>query len=472
MKTKINTINRSFLLLVLFLSFSTWAQTKLPSFFNNNMVLQRNESVAIWGQDKSGVKIEVSGSWGEKETVKTNKEGSWKLKLQTPEAGGPYTVVINGSEKITLNNVLIGEVWLCSGQSNMWMPLKGYTNSGISGSNETVLNSKNDQIRFFSTERKASLELLEDVTGQWLVAEPATTINFSALAYYFGFKINDILDVPIGLIHTSWGGSKVEAWMDQETILKFDDIIIANEIPERGKNQSPTLLYNAMIHPFIPYTLKGFLWYQGESNSFKAGDYQKLFSEMIGLWREKWEEKELPFYFVQIAPFGYTDLNSAFLREAQMLTMQNMDNVGMAVTMDIGDCKDIHPAEKELIGNRLAYWALAKDYGIEGISYSGPIYKTMEKIADGKIKILFDYCENGLTALDGVLNGFEIAGEDKVFHPAKAQINRDKSVSVWSEVVKDPVAVRYAFGNCSKASLFNTEGLPASSFRTDNWIEE
>ena len=377
-----------------------------------------------------------------------------------------------GAERQSLKNVLIGEVWLCSGQSNMWMPLKGYSNSGINGNNETILNSKNDMIRFFSTEKKASLKPLEDVTGQWLVAEPATAVDFSALAYYFGVKLNDILNIPIGLIHTSWGGSRVEAWMDQETLSLFEGIEIPKEITaDTHKNRTPTLLYNAMLHPFESYNVKGFLWYQGESNVSWPQDYTKLFSSMIELWRQKWERPNMPFYFVQIAPYGYGERNSAFLREAQMQTMQTVDNTGMAVTMDIGDCKDIHPAEKELIGDRLAYWALAKDYGIKGISYSGPIYQSMEKTSDSKIKIRFDFSENGLTVFGKELEGFEIAGEDKIFYSANAQINGDRSVSVWSEIVKDPVAVRYAFDNCSEASLFNTEGLPASSFRTDNWTD-
>ena len=223
MITKINTLQKIIIPFALFFSITIFAQTELASFFDNNMVLQRNERVAIWGHDKPGVKILVSGSWEEEATVKTNKEGAWSLNLQTPDAGGPYMVEIHGSEKITLKNVLIGEVWLCSGQSNMWIPLKGYNNSGINRNNETILNSKNDMIRFFTTEKKASLKPLVDVTGQWLVAEPATAVDFSALAYYFGVKLNDILNIPIGLIHTSWGGTVAETWTSGETIAQNPD---------------------------------------------------------------------------------------------------------------------------------------------------------------------------------------------------------------------------------------------------------
>ena len=458
------------IIVLLFITFSSVviAQTKLPSFFSDNMVLQRNESVAIWGYDNSGVQVTVSGSWGNEASIKSDKEGAWKLKLQTPEAGGPYTISIRGSKELELNNVLIGEVWLCSGQSNMNMPLKGYTNSGINGNNEAILNAKNDQIRFFNTEIKASLEPLKDVSGQWLEAEPSTVVDFSALAYYFGVKLHSVLNVPIGLIHTSWGGSSVEAWMDEQTLSQFEEIEIADQIPEKGANRSPSLLYNGMLSPFVPYGLRGFIWYQGESNVNRAGEYRKLFSTMIGSWREKWQQDDMPFYFVQIAPFGYGK-NSALLREAQMQTMQTVDNTGMAVTLDIGDCNDIHPSEKKIIGDRLAYWALVNDYGVKGVSCGSPVYKSMENDSEGKLKVTFDYNQNGLTTFGKNLNGFEVAGTDKVFHAAQAKINGDKTVSVWSEMVEKPVAVRYAFDNCTEASLFNTEGLPASSFRTDDW---
>ena len=472
MKSTIIAPGKTLLLITLFLSITIFAQTKLPSFFSNDMVLQRNEKVAIWGNDNSGVDITVSGSWGETETVKTNNEGNWKLRLATPKAGGPHTVIIQGSEKITLSNVLIGEVWLCSGQSNMHMPLKGDYNSRINGSNETILHSKNDRIRFFTTKREASLKPLQDVTGKWWLAEPTTVADFSALAYYFGFKLNEILDVPIGLINNSWGGSKVEAWIDQESLKNFEGMKIVNELPKKGKNKSPSLLYNGMLHPFVPFTIKGIIWYQGESNVSKAADYQKLFSNMIGLWREKWNQKELPFYFVQIAPFGYKSSNSAYLREAQMLTMQNMNNTGMVVTMDIGECEEIHPPEKELVGNRLAYWALAKNYNIKGIAFSGPIYKSMTIDPEGKIILSFNSNSNGLTAQGKSLTGFEIAGKDKIFHEAIAKINGDSTISVASDSVKKPVAVRYAFDNCTGATLYNSQGLPASSFRTDDWVKE
>ncbi|RAJ12233.1 sialate O-acetylesterase [Arenibacter echinorum] len=461
------------LLLALLLSTATvsFAQIKLPAFFGDHMVLQQNSNVSIWGTDKPNAKIKVIGSWGKESTATANANGRWKLKIQTPSYGGPYKLAIKGSNEVTLNNVMIGEVWLCSGQSNMEMPVKGFNNQPIDGSAEAILNSKNNQIRLFTVKRATSLEPLENVEGQWAEANPATVRDFSATAYFFGKKLNTLLNVPIGMIHTSWGGSNVETWMDKETLSEFNTIELPKKLPEERLNQTPTLLYNAMINPLIGYNIKGAIWYQGESNRNQAKEYAQLFPTMINTWREKWQQGKFPFYFVQIAPYGYDGGNAGYVREAQLYTMKTVENTGMAVTMDIGDCDFIHPREKKLVGDRLALWALAKDYGMEGIAYSGPVYKEIDEIKEGKVKLSFDYVENGLSSYGRPLTGLEIAGADKVFHPAEAKINGDKSLSVWAEGVTNPVAVRYAFKNCEAGSLFNTEGLPASSFRTDTWEE-
>jgi sialate O-acetylesterase len=457
----------SFSFIVANLSFS---QTRLPAMFSDNMVLQQQQMVSIWGVDGSNAKISVRGSWGKNATAITDTKGNWKLKLQTPAAGGPYTVVIKGSKEVTLKNVLIGEVWFCSGQSNMEMPVKGYSNQPVIGSNETILNSSNDNIRFLNTPRSASITPLYDVKGEWKAASPATTGNFSATAYYFAKKLQAVLGVPVGIIQSAWGASTIESWMDKQSLSEFKNKVIPETLPDSLPNRTPTILYNSMLHPYIGYTIKGVLWYQGEANRENANEYHALFTSMINSWRKQWQA-DFPFYFVQIAPIEPGKVNAAFLREAQLQTMLSVKNTGMAVTMDIGERTVIHPAQKEQVGNRLAYWALAKDYNVKGIAFSGPVYKQLEKTSNGRLMLTFDHCEQGLTSFGKPLTDFEIAGNDKVFYPAKAMIRNDKNgvLIVWSDAVKDPVSVRYAFKNWADGSLFNTQGLPASSFRTDNW---
>ena len=449
----------------------TFAQLQLPSFFGDHMVLQQTDNVSIWGKDIPNSKITINGSWGEESSAVTDKNGRWKLKISTPSYGGPYTLNIKGSNELTFKNVMIGEVWLCSGQSNMEMPVKGFKNQPINNSGETILHSKNNQIRLFTVKRAASMEPLENVEGRWAEATPSSVRDFSATAYFFGKKLHSLLNIPIGLIHTSWGGSSVEAWMDKETLSEYKSIELPQKLPKGAPQRTPTLLYNAMINPLVGYGIKGAIWYQGESNRNRAKEYRQLFPAMIKTWREKWEQDAFPFYFVQIAPYGYNDGNAGFVREAQLYTMQTVENTGMAVTMDIGDCDFIHPREKKLVGDRLALWALSQDYGLEEIAYSGPVYQKIEEIKDGRVKLSFNYTANGLSSYGSPLTGFEVAGADKVFHPANAKINGDMSLSVWSSQVSEPVAVRYAFKNCEAGSLFNTARLPASSFRTDTWEE-
>ncbi|HLO79835.1 MAG TPA: sialate O-acetylesterase [Chitinophagaceae bacterium] len=449
----------------------SFSQTRLPGLFSDNMVLQQQQMVAIWGTDHPHTKVSVKGSWGKSAQMTTDDSGHWKLKLPTPSAGGPYTVVIKGSTEITLKNVLIGEVWFCSGQSNMEMPVKGNTNQPVIGSNEAILNSTNDKIRFLNTPRSVSLTPLYDVKGEWKAASPATTGNFSAVAYYFARKLHTVLGVPVGIIQSAWGASTIESWMDKQSLAAFANTIIPEKIPDSFPNRTPTIMYNSMLHPYIGYTIKGVLWYQGESNRDNANEYHSLFSAMIASWRKQWQQGEFPFYFVQIAPFEFGKSNAAFLREAQLQTMKTVNNTGMAVTMDIGEQTVIHPSQKEAVGTRLAYWALAKDYNVQGIAFSGPVYRNMQIVDKGRIIVTFDHSEQGLTSFGKPLSGFEIAGEDKVFYPAEAIVTKDKigSITVWSDSVKNPVSVRYAFKSWAPASLFNTKGLPASSFRTDNW---
>lgn len=447
------------------------AQIVMPNFFSNGMVLQQQTDAAIWGKDKPNIKVTVKGSWGQSVSVKTNQDGHWKVKINTPAAGGPYNVTIKGSNTIELNDILIGEVWFCSGQSNMEMPVKGYANQPVIGSNEAILQSENNQIRFFNTPRAVSVTPLYNSAGSWRSASPATTGNFSATAYFFAKKVQSVLKIPVGIIQSAWGASSIESWMDKESLNGFAGKKIPDSLPIAEPNRTPNIMFNSMLHPYIGYTIKGVLWYQGEANRENASEYQALFSSMLQSWRKQWNQGDFPFYFVQIAPLEPGKVNAAFLREAQLKAMLSEKNVGMVVTLDIGDKAVIHPPQKEMVGNRLAYWALAKDYHIGGISYSGPVLEKMEPAKDGKIQLNFTYCDLGLSSFGKPLLHFEVAGANKVFYPAQAVFTKDKnkSITVWSEQVPQPVAVRYAFKNWAEASLFNTYGLPASSFRTDDW---
>jgi sialate O-acetylesterase len=471
MRTAYNKFTFVFTLLIFCVELS-FAQIRLPLVFSDNMVLQQQSHATIWGVDKPNTKISVKGSWGKEARTTADANGQWRLKLQTPAAGGPYTLVANGSTRVIVKNILVGEVWLCSGQSNMGMTLQGYANQPVLGSNDAILHSQNDAIRMFTQPHVASVTPLTDMQGNWQIAGPATTGKFSAVAYFFAKKLHASLGVPIGIIHTSWGGSTIETWMDKESLAGFKHKDIPDTVPKVYPHRTPTLLYNAMLHPFVGYTLKGMLWYQGEGNRENYQDYQGMMTTMILAWRKQWQQGDFPFYFAQIAPFTYADQTGAYVREAQLKTMQSVPRTGMAVTMDVGEEKLIHPAEKETVGNRLAYWALSKDYGIPGIAFSGPVYKAMQKTANDRIIVRFDYAGLGFTSFGKPLTGFEIAGEDKVFYPANAIINseeKNSGITVWSDSVKAPISVRYAFKSWAMGSLYNTQGLPASSFRTDDW---
>ena len=413
------------------------AKVVLPAIVSSNMVLQRNTTIKLWGWADANEKISIEASWlSQVLNIEADDKGNWSVQAKTTNSKKPQTIKIRSeSTNIILENVA------------------------------------NSNIRLFTVKKNASLIPLEDVVGEWLIANPQSVKDFSAVGYFFGKKLNALLDIPIGLIHASWGASRVEAWMDEETLAEFEKIEIAKEIPEKYPQHSPTLLYNGMLHPLQDYSIKGVVWYQGESNITKAEEYLRLFPALVKQWRNQWRQEKSPFYYVQIAPFKYWGNSPVYLREAQLKSMQLIENAGMVVTLDIGDCEFIHPPEKRIIGDRLAYWALSKDYGFEGIAYSGPVYKNFEITQDGKINLFFDYCPNGLSSFGIPLAGFEIAGNDKIFHPATATINENRTVTVFSEEVATPVAARYAFIPCPTGTLFNIEGLPASSFRTDDWDE-
>ena len=628
------------------------AQIRLPAIFGDNMVLQRGMEKPIWGWATPQERLSVVPSWdGRISTTRADEDGRWMVRLPETDAGGAYTIMITGSETLTISNVMIGEVWICSGQANMAWPL-----SAVDRSDQEIAAAEYPEIRLFDVVNTVATSPQDDCDGSWSVCSPETVRRFSAVGYFFGRRLHEELNVPIGLIGTHWGGTRVEAWTTEETLRgyaelhaeldqiaamradpdsieqlhreaqelwwanlaatdsgsgienwkssRFDDtkwptmslpvlweqtelgaidgvvwfrkafdlpddlvgrdlmlelgpiddmdttyvngqrvggletpgnwqadrkFVVSGSVLKRGRNviavrvldtggaggfsgsaqkmklgrpdaigstvelagdwkyhagtpmsklgrwpnqrpihsNSAAALFNGMIAPLLPYGIRGAIWYQGESNRMNAYAYQTRFPAMIRDWRAAWGQGEFPFYFVQIAPFGYggDQGQAAELREAQLMTM-SLPNVGMAVTMDIGNPRNIHPTNKQDVGNRLARWALARDYG-KDVVFSGPVYRSM-RIKGSKVWLLFDYADGDLVCRGDGLTHFTLAGEDHQFIAAHAYIDGD-SIVVSAIGIDRPVAVRFAWGAADEPNLFNGAGLPASSFRTDSW---
>ena len=465
-------------LFVFLLSFSSSAQIELSNLFSDNMVLQQESHVNLWGKAKKNQELIIYTSWSGK-IIRTivKDDGSWEVKIKTPSAGGPYNIQVTcDGETKTINNVLIGEVWLASGQSNMEMTLSGNNREPVNGSLDAIANSNNTKIRFFNVKVKVSDERIDDIEGEWLEANFKNTPNFSAVAYSFAKYLNQVLDIPFGIINSPKDGSVAEAWISQDVLKK---ITTNKELSYYAKqpHNNPSVLFNGMINAIIPFTIKGVIWYQGEGNSGRYKNYMKLMNGLIKNWRDEWGLGDFPFYFVQLAPNGSrgqgNGTSQAFLREAQLRTMLSVENTGMAVTLDIGSTITNHPPEKLLIGKRLAYWALAKNYGFNGLPHSGPVYESM-KVKNNKVYVNFKFAKNGVTSYGKPLSGFEIAGEDKIFYSADALIDphwsagwENRSVLTLSNKnVPNPLYIRYGWKNYIEGALYNVEGLPASSFRS------
>lgn len=476
----------------LFVAGRTFADVRLPAIISDNMVLQQQSEAVIWGWADPGESVSVRGSWPLALEVcsQAGEDGKWMARVKTPQAGRGQSLTIRGKNEIIVGNILIGEVWLCAGQSNMGM-------SVLQVNDERELDAADwPEIRLFNVARNITGEPQEECGGRWVLCSPAEVGGFSAVAYFFGRELHQKLHVPVGLVQVTWGGTPAECWMPHETLTSNQDFspilerfaqdekeyparLEAYEENPKGappvdpqKNYlRPSGLYNGMIAPLMPFTIKGTIWYQGESNSQRAYQYRTLFPALVGSWRQRWGQGDFPFYYVQIAPFRYTkkwpDWISYELREAQRLALSVVPNSGMVVTMDIGKAEDLHPKDKLSVGRRLALWALAKDYGFSNLVYSGPLYKSSQVEGD-KIRLYFDHVGSGLVAKDGPLTHFTIASDDRVFKEAVAEINGD-SIIVSSPAIKRPAAVRYGWSDDAMPNLFNCEGLPASPFRTDNW---
>lgn len=470
----------AFLLLVCVLSVR--AQVRLQPLFTDNMVLQQQASVPVWGETKPGKTVKVTPSWNRKTYVtKADKQGKWQVTIETPAAGGPYDIRITDGKPIDLKNVLVGEVWLCSGQSNMEMPIEGW-GKVMNYKDEEQEAQQHPNIRLLQLDKVTAAKPAEHfsaVACGWQVCSANSIKEFSSTAYFFGRELEKYCHVPIGLIQSCWGGTPIEAWTSGKALATHPDYkerradIFAHstEAPAATpvKGNEPTALFNAMINPLVPFTIKGVIWYQGEYNAGRAYQYRSLLPLMINDWRTRWGYS-FPFYIAQLANYMDTKAEPApsewaELREAQLRAL-NMENTGIAVLIDVGDAKDIHPKNKQEAGRRLALPARALTYG-EQITYSGPIYRSY-RIEGNKIRIFFDHADGGLKAADGAPKGFSIAGIDRVFHWATAVIDGNNVVVTCPEV-SFPVAVRYAWADNPVCNLQNKAGLPASPFRTDDW---
>lgn len=443
---------------------SAMANVSLPNIFGDNMVLQRNSEVKIWGWANPKEEIKLVSGWNNQEyKAVTNNQAKWELTIKTPQAGGPYSISIKGYNEVVLKNILIGEVWICSGQSNMEMSASW----GIDNGEEEVKNAANPNIRFFTVLKSTASNPQNNVLGNWTESTPETMKYFSAVGYFFAKRLReDLKNVPIGLISSSWGGTPAEIWMPEE-VVQNDPVVLENakklNEQEYGPHQ-PGRAYNAMIAPIAGFKIAGTIWYQGESNVGSLV-YDKTLSALITSWRKSWND-EFPFYFVQIAPYktGTNNFSNVTVRNSQRKILKEVPKTGMVLTSDISDTIDIHPKNKKSVGIRLANLALAEVYKTNSNLVNGPLFKEI-KIEKNKVMISFDYAD-GLYFKNKTSNQFEVAGEDAIFFPADASIKNNQVILTSKKVMK-PVKVRFAWGNTTQSDLFNKANLPASCFTTE-----
>ena len=484
------------------------ADVRLPHIFAEHMVVQRDMPIAIWGFADLGERVTVKLGPNQATAKADTALGNWLVKLPPMSAGGPYRMTVTAENTIELTDILVGEVWLCSGQSNMQMRVKDSKNAAAE-----IAAADYPEIRSFDVLQLATGLPVSDVQGVWRICKPQNVEQFSAVAYFFGREIHSRLGVPVGLVNSSWDGTRIEPWTPPEGFAAVPELqhisknveqinahyrkqladsvdqidawladirkalahgqpLAAVPIPNHplSDRQQPTSLYNGMIHPLVPLAIRGAIWYQGEANVGEAMAYHHKMKALISGWRKVWDQGEFPFYFVQLAPYRYgrqMPLRLPQLWEAQSASLA-IPNTGMAVTIDIGESDDIHPKNKQDVGKRLALWALAKTYGHADLVYSGPLYKSMA-IEGGKIRISFDHVGDALKSRNGKpLTWFQVAGDDKAFVGANAIID-GKTVLVASEKVAKPVAARFGWHRLARPNLTNDQGLPAAPFRTDRW---
>jgi len=451
----------------------------LPAIISDNMVLEQGTNARLWGKAKPGENVTVTTSWStDTFSAIAGQNGKWELRVKTPESSAKeQTLTFKGENTIIVSNILIGEVWLCTGQSNMLYPVGNHTNevrwkTGMYGSEEILKDAYNNEIRLFSVPYNLQPKTEQyDCVGHWVIATPRTVNDFSAVGYIFGKRLNAELNVPVGLIMACYGDTHAESWLRKEVMQNnpfYNDVYAEFGVQNKENkrlHKIPSGLWNGMIYPILGYTVKGNIFYQGCANDQRFEKYQQVFTDLIYDWRRQWQQLDMPFYFVQIAPYRSM---SPGIREQQLRTFKSgIKNLGMVVLTDVGDSLDIHPRNKVVPGERLALWALAKDYG-KDVVCSGPIFK--DAVFKGKnVTLTFDYADGGLKTSDGgPLKGFVVAGNDQKFYPAEAKIVGN-TVIVSSSRVKNPVAVRYGFDYFFRVNLVNGANLPASPFRTDDW---
>ncbi len=490
------------------------AELKLPAIIGDHMVLQQKQANPIWGWDAPGTEVKVTLG-AQTKTAKAGADGKWTVKLDPlPASAKPAKLVIEGSSRREIEDVLVGEVWMCSGQSNMAFQVGRDWNGDIE-----ALSAKLPNLRLISVPRVGVQELQDDFKGQWEASTPENSKNFSAVGFFFGRYLHEILGVPVGLIDNAWGGSAAEAWVRRDTLekdprfqslmaswkqretqlaspetkAKFEAALaawqdkvkeakVAGTRPPRrpvspqqilGGQSRPGNIFAGVVHPTLGYGIKGVIWYQGESNAGRAWDYRTLFPFMIEQWRAEWGQGDFPFYWVQLADFKQEkeqpeDAQWAELREAQTKTL-SLPNTGEAVIIDLGEGNDIHPRNKHDVAARLVRWALAKDYGFDNIDPQSPTYASVA-FEGNKAVLTFSHVGAGLRTMDiREVEGFAICGEDKVWHWAEAKITALDKIEVWSADVPAPVAVRYAWADNPVCNVFSRDGLPMTPFRTDDF---
>jgi sialate O-acetylesterase len=490
------------------------AELKLPAIINDHMVLQQKQDNPIWGWDTPGTSVTVTLG-DQKHIAAAGDDGKWKVTLSPLDANAePATMVIEGTSRREITDVLVGEVWMCSGQSNMGMTLAGDWKADVE-----ALSSNHPNLRLITVRRVGTQELQDDFEGRWESATSENCRSFSAVGFFYGRYLHEILDVPVGLINNAWGGSAAEAWIrrdslendprfrplmerwaKQETQLQSPEAAAkyeadlaawkaevakakaAGERPPRGPrspqsvlagNHRPGNIFAGVVHPTLGYGIKGVIWYQGESNASRAWEYAQLFPFMIEQWRAEWGQGGFPFYWVQLADFraevdepGNSDW--AELRESQTKAL-SLPNTGEAVTIDLGEANDIHPKNKYDVAARLVRWALAKDYGMSDLEPQSPTYREME-ISGNKVILKFDHVGGGLRTVDvNEVRGFAICGEDRKWVWADARIGSAEVIEVWSDEVAQPVAVRYAWAVNPVCNVYSQNGLPMTPFRTDDF---